>query len=241
VQFYLYDDQNFCRKLSREERKHNAWGLHLKDHRLATTDLCTFFAACNDIETLEIYGCNSAPKLRLCHDCDDVFANAFAPFHYSNLSSLLINYMYISGGRLRNFVKHHAATLTKVDIYGVALTDGTWRSIAQGLAKCPRLTQLGLIHLRQKQSVTGITPPPEYLGFFGVGVIGTGEIQDFLKSCIAFFDTVLYVNDKPRRKLYPKYYDAVLYQLLGMSVVLGGMKSGDILQRYAEVDEIVEN
>jgi hypothetical protein len=205
------------------------------------TDLCTFFAACTDIESLEIYGCSSTPTVRLCHGCGDLFTKVFTRLHYPNLSILVVNSIHISGGRLRDFVKRHAATLVEVVITSTTLTDGTWRSIAQGLARCPQMVQLRLESLRQKQYLTVVvTRPSNYVAWLGVNVKDAEEVQLFLKTCIAFFGTVSYPHYRLWGKRHSDYYEARLFQLPGTSVPWCMSEAVSVVRRYAEVDEIVE-
>jgi hypothetical protein len=52
--------------------------------------------------------------------------------------------IYVSGSRLRRSFKHRDHSLTHLYISDVALTDGSWKTIAQGLLELPLLSRLHL-------------------------------------------------------------------------------------------------
>ena len=120
----------------------NENGSHYSDYRSVTPSLSNLAAKLSDVETITYYGCNNSSRLRLCHGCEDIWVNLFAKNTYSNLTHLELYHGYVSGSRLRGFVKRHAGTLQHVEFEGMSLTDGNWRSIAQGLQKCPDLDYL---------------------------------------------------------------------------------------------------
>jgi hypothetical protein len=213
VQPFLRNNHVSREDPSLQETGENPWGLHVQKYRPTTTELSSFFAACKDIESLELFGCTSNAELRLCHGCDNVFVQNFARLQYPNLSILSVTSMFISGSRLRKFVKGHATTLAKVDITYTILTDGTWRSVTQGLAKCLLLAELRLKSLRQKRRATAITRPSGQVAYSEIYLGGTEAVQQFLQTFIAYFETVGYLNMYRIDKQYPKYYEVRLFQL----------------------------
>jgi hypothetical protein len=63
--------------------------------------------------------------LRFCNGCHDLFVDHFTGVVFSHLTSLYIGSIYISGGRLRSFLKLQAKTLAEVSFSCTRLTDGT--------------------------------------------------------------------------------------------------------------------
>jgi hypothetical protein len=66
---------------------------------------------------------------------------------YPLLTKMKAARILISDSCLRAFIKHYAQSLNNIDIGYITLTDGSWRSIAQGLEKLPLITKLSLEHL----------------------------------------------------------------------------------------------
>jgi hypothetical protein len=201
------------KELSSEERKKRLIGLHIKNFRPTTTHFQKFVSALDILEALELNGCRSNPSLRVCHGCDDFFVENFAHILYPNLCSLAINSMFISGGRLRRFIKRHSATLTNVDIGYVMLTDGSWRSIAQGLAKLPLLSELTLSHLRQKHATKNTGRPAQFSNNSQVKLSKQSDVEDFLQAFIAFFGTIQYLTHARVSGSPPIYHEAKLFKI----------------------------
>ncbi|KAI4706658.1 hypothetical protein J4E89_008725 [Alternaria sp. Ai002NY15] len=135
-------------ELNPEEREWeveaNETGCHYSSYRSVTPSLSNLAAKLSGVETITYYGCNSSPRLRLCHGCEDIWVSLFAKNTYAHLTNLELYYGYVSGSRLRGFIKRHAGTLQHVKFDCMSLTDGNWRSIAQGLQKCPDLNYLNV-------------------------------------------------------------------------------------------------
>ena len=216
----------------------NPLGLHVKDYRPTTRSLAEYMSAFIDVEEIQLYGCRSNPALRFCHGCDDLFARNFAHTLYTNLRSLAIRRMFISGGRLRRFIKRHADTLNKLEISYVSLTDGSWQSIAQGLAKLESLSELKLSRLTQKHSIRNIDRPPEYCNDYGLNLRNKDDVQHFLEVFITYFSTVLYLNSNRVRAKPPKYHQVKLFRLPEKAVVESLSEEAAALWVYAEFGEL---
>jgi hypothetical protein len=191
----------------------NPFGVHIKNFRPTTTTLTKLVSALVNIENLTIYGCRMYRNIRFCHGCDDLFAKNFTPVFYPQLGSLIINHILISGGRLRRFIKRHSETLLNVEMVRVMLTDSSWRSIFQGLAKLSKLKNLKLHNLRQKHREQSERPPE---GCRVVSHVFTGSerhVQDFLNFAIDFFSTFQGINPQRFRKSPPIYHQVKLFEL----------------------------
>lgn len=222
--------------LSVKQREKNLLGLHIKNFRPTTTQLKDLISALDNLEALELNGCRSNPALRFCHGCDDLFVENFARTLYPHLSSLTINSMFISGGRLRRFIKRHSVTLTKVDIGYAMLTDGSWRSIAQGLAKLPTLSELRLMHLRQKHAAKhAVQPAPHHVKDSQVRLSGRSHVERFLRAFVAYFGTVQYLTHARVSGSPPIYHEAKLFRLPNEPIVSGQLKAVAVMRKYAGV------
>ena len=128
------------------ERKHdvarNEYGRHYSGYKPVTPPLSQLAATLSGVERLTFNGCGNMPRLRPCHGCENIWAGIFAKNTYAHLAHLELCAGYVSGSRLRGFIKRHAGTLQDVKFEYMFLTDGTWRSIAQGLQKCSSLNHL---------------------------------------------------------------------------------------------------
>jgi hypothetical protein len=146
------------------------------------------------VEHIEISGCAFRPALRLCHGCQDLFATHFAPAPYAYLSRLQLTCLYISGGKLRRFIKHHSATLHAFEATWTFLTDGSWKSVFQGLRKLENLNSLDLHNLQQKHGPTDVPALPapyscDYLWDLGINLSDEG-VQLYLDAIISCFHVV---------------------------------------------------
>jgi hypothetical protein len=92
----------------------NNTGYHLQNYSPCHPTLSKFLKNMQEVETLEIDGCETRPRLRFCNGCHDLFSKYIANIHYSYLTCLRLNSVYISGSRLRRFIKQHSDTITKV-------------------------------------------------------------------------------------------------------------------------------
>jgi hypothetical protein len=241
IQPMLGDPQEAGHELPTDQRKENVMGLHIKDYRPTTAEFTNLVSALVSVGTLEYNGCRAHPEIRLCHACDDLFARVFARTVFPNLSCLTVTRTFMSGGRLRNFVKRHATTLMSVDMTFVTLTDGTWRSIAQGLAKLPRLRALDLSALRQKgraaKNTRQTTRPPQYTNTSTISFKDADHVKQFLKIFIICFSTVQCLSPGRFKRSPPIYHEARLFDLpeLGeASNQIGSLRAVSVLRTYAE-------
>jgi hypothetical protein len=235
VQPFLSEITCSSAKLSSEQKIENARGLHLKDYRPATSDFLGYLSALATVDNLELGGCRISPELRLCHGCDDLFTKNISCTTFLNLSVLAITAMFISGSRLRRFIKSFAGTLVQVDMTYTMLTDGTWRSVSQGLIKCPRLERLKFNSLRQKSPANDLGRPSEYARNSRVNLTDRDQVYHFLKILIAYFSTIPYLNAARFKRQYPRYYETKLFQLPEVVQLTGGDKAVAAIEEYADV------
>ena len=131
----------------------NEVGIHIKKYRLRQPAVAAFWFGLRDIEHLHISGCICDPYLRFCNACDDTFTHIFN-VAFNHLTAFHLFCMYVSGGRLRRWLREQGHTLTQLLFSNNVLTDGSWKTIAQGLVKLPLLRGLTLDHdLLQKGAV----------------------------------------------------------------------------------------
>jgi hypothetical protein len=116
-------------------------------------------AAWRHIEVLDIRDCNLKLSSRHCIGCDSLFTQYYIAPRLEHLIGLQLCYLYISGGRLRHFIKVHSDTLIEVEFENFCLTDGTWRCIAGSFLKILNLCTLVLNTLIQKHPAS----LPQYL------------------------------------------------------------------------------
>jgi hypothetical protein len=170
-----------------------------------------------------------------------LFAQSFASTSFRNLSSLTIMSTFISGSRLRKFIKSHAATLHAIDISHTTLTDGSWQSIAQGLAKLPHLSNLHLISIRQKRPASSRAVkhvrPAIFAAAEKVGYKEASHVQHFLSVFIACFSTVLCTNPSRFSWSRPKYFEARLFQLPPVAVPSGQLEAVAVIRDYASLTQ----
>jgi hypothetical protein len=79
----------------------NDTGYNLQNYSPTFPELSKFVEAIHDVEILEIEGCDKFPRLRFCNGCHGVFAKYVASTHFSHLTCLRLDSIYISGSRLR--------------------------------------------------------------------------------------------------------------------------------------------
>jgi hypothetical protein len=223
-------------KLSAKRREENSLGLHVKNYLPTTAKFAKLMSAFIDVEEIELNGCRSSPRLRICHGCDDLFVNNFAPVLYHNLRSFTIEGTFISGGRLRRFIKRHAETLISIQVRYVSLTDGSWRSIAQGLAKLPHLNDMKLVDLWQKHAAKTAKRSADYPRTYAVEMKDQANTQHFLRTLVEGFSTVQYLNPRRMRRSPPIYHQVKLFELPGVSAAIHQSNSILAMRRYAEVD-----
>lgn len=229
IQPYLSDENHSSHNMSSEERETNIHGGHIKDYKPTTPEFKRLIRDLAGVESLELNGCRSSSELRLCHGCEDLFANSFAPVSMRNLTTLTINSVFISGGRLRSFIKGHAATLQAIDIGFTSLTDGSWRSVAQGMAKLPHLSTLNLTSIRQRRSANPraikYARPANFAATDEVRYKEPSHVQHFLSVFVACFSTVLCTNPSRFSWSRPKYFEARLFQLPAIALPSGQLEA----------------
>jgi hypothetical protein len=216
----------------------NVHGYHVKNYRPSTSAYTKLITAFRDVVDLEYYGCRYHPTFRFCHGCDDLFADTFAPAFFPKLTKFTVNAAFISGGRLRAFLKKHANSLVYIDISSVNLTDSSWRSIAQGLAKLPHLEKLRLCDLRQKHKATAASRPKAYRNATGIFLDEVDAVKHFLGVFITYFGTVQYLNPKRFRKSPSMWHMAKLFSVSRPEGSYWGRPGADALKRYAEVEDM---
>ncbi|KAI4920861.1 hypothetical protein J4E85_008976 [Alternaria conjuncta] len=128
--------------MRRVDVAHNEFGRHYSGYKSVTPQVSKLAAKLSSVKEVSFRGCDTVPRLRLCHGCEDAWVGIFAKNTYSNLTHLDLCGGYVSGSRLRGFLKRHSGTLQHVMFDFVSLTDGNWCSIAKGLQKCPNLNYL---------------------------------------------------------------------------------------------------
>jgi len=222
-------------------------GYHLKGYQPSYTDLSQFIANHSQIEDLLLSGCENCPRLRFCDGCHAVFSKHVATMHYPNLTRLVIKGTYISGGRLRRFIKQHSATLKELDSLLVTLTDGSWRSIAQGLLKLPKLERLRWACLFQKHAValaksdsmSKIPLQPFFVD--SCAWQGHANVKYYLQTILERFCTRRYSRNAraTRRsgtaaKTRPSYHEVIMYQFDDAVMSPMGKTSPGAIVRYAK-------
>jgi hypothetical protein len=213
-------------------------GHHTQDHRVVRLEALWFLKQLDAIETLVLDGCSDWPHLRICNGCNDVFAKNIATIKYTNLTKLRFLHVFISGGRLRRFIKEHASTLTSISFSSVTLTDGSWRSIAQGLLKVSGLIKFSFWeYLYQKTPMTSTEQlPPECLLYDDKMTLyysGKDTIRTFLQYFIRYFATIPYVPQEPEF-WEPQYYIVSLFEVSSLEEDTHETEAWSKVERYAK-------
>jgi hypothetical protein len=117
--------RNMNRKLDMVQ---NAKGRHYRHYEPAGPALSNPVARLGNVEHMVLQGCEYGPRLRFCQGCDNLFVTILAQHPFYHLTSLKLDNIYVSGSRLRGVITKHAATLQRVKLCSVFLTDSTWRS-----------------------------------------------------------------------------------------------------------------
>jgi hypothetical protein len=201
----LYTVDGLLNKL-REKLVNNDLGYHVRNYRPSHPTFSKLLEELHEIDELAFSGCSSWARLRFCHGCHDLFVYNFTRAIYPHLTTLRISKMYISGGRLRRFIKVHEHTLYHVELDFTTLTDGSWKSIAQGLFKLSKLSHVHLgFRLCQKKSFPLLCQLPDSIVVcdravcrYGVSVAGAEFIRQFLLAFVKYFHTSEYVCDFSR-------------------------------------------
>lgn len=233
LQPYLYYRQDEAQRY--ESNDADLGGLHVRGFRPTTPELVNTISGLAGVLYLELNGCRPHPELRFCHGCDDLFAQNFAPVQFPQLTKLKMARMLISGGRLRAFIKRHAQSLSNVDIGYATLTDGSWRSIAQGLAKLPSITELRLEHLQQKHYMDHDQRPRNYMPSTTVLLNSFASIQLFLEVFVEHFRTIARFSGARVARQWPRYYEARLFTIPEAAVQRTCLEPDVDLLKYAQM------
>ena len=233
------------RKLVKQKKRQvGNQGYHFKGYQPSYREFSGFLAAYNQITRLEIVGCDEMPMLRLCDGCDAVFKH-IATANFPHLTYLSMKRAYVSGSRLRRFVKQHTTTLKEVRFSSVSLTDGSWQSIAQGLLKLPQIETLYLNHLYQRHEVVQSKIPSfsDQSWYIELVYHGNSNIKLFLKMFLQHFWTADfdrkryfhgYSTTQPSRKTRASYYQVYMYDFPNVVASLGYMEAAYVEMRYAQ-------
>ena len=232
------------RKLAKQKEKQvGNQGYHLKGYQPSYREFSRFLAAYNEITHLEIVGCNKMPMLRLYDGCDAVFKH-IATANFPHLTYLSMEKVYVSGGRLRRFVKQHTKTLKEVGFSSVSLTDGSWQSLAQGLLELPQLETLYLESLYQRHEVTKSKIPSfsDQRWYLELVYHGKSNIELFLQMFLqqlwtADFNRKRYSHGyttQPSRKTRASYYQVYMYDFPNVVSSAGYMEAAFVELRYAQ-------
>jgi hypothetical protein len=161
-----------------------------------------------------------------------------ATIKYVNLNKLCLCNVFVSGGRLRRFVKEHASTLTSVRFVRVILTDGSWRSIGQGLLKVSRLIKLSIWeHLYQKTLVESTEEPPLECVLYEAEVTvyysGTETVRTFLEYFVKYFETIPLDPQEPGFWA-PEYYIVSLFTVSSLREDTHETEAWSKVEKYAQ-------
>jgi len=242
----LHFERLEIKQIIQDAKRCNEHGYHLKGYQPDHTNLSRLVANHTQIETLRLDGCETHPRLRFCDGCHAVFSRHIATIHYSNITRLSLYATYISGGRLRRFIKQHSATLKELDFTFVTLTDGSWRSIAQGLHKLPKLDTLSWAHLFQKHAVPCLQSGSlsEELKSFCMNSStweGTSNVKYYLQTFLESFCMRKYYRNTrgigsgvTAAKTLPSFHEVIMYRFADVVMEPAGMASAYAIQRYAE-------
>ena len=199
-------DEELIRELGEDK---NEVGIHIKNYRLRQPAVASFWFGLRDIEHLHISGCICEPYLRFCNACNDTFIHIFQ-VAFNHLTAFHLFCMYVSGGRLRRWLREQGHTLTQLQFSNNVLTDGSWKTIAQGLQKLPFLRHLALEHdLLQKGAVPrplGQQIPVYQCEDSEDDDAGVSKVRHYLAFFIENFCTERYTGTRYLPWPLPHYY-----------------------------------
>ncbi|KAI4641354.1 uncharacterized protein J4E78_010417 [Alternaria triticimaculans] len=232
------------RKLAKKkERQVGNQGYHFKGYQPSYREFSGFLAAYNEITHLEIVGCDKMPMLRLCDGCDAVFKHIVTA-NFPHLTYFSMKKAYVSGSRLRRFVKRHTKTLKDVRFSSVSLTDGSWQSLAQGLLKLSQLETLYFEYLYQRHEVVKSKIPSfsDQSWYTELVHYGKANIKLFLQMFLQHFWTADFdrkpysrgYTTQPSRKTRARYYQVYMYDFPNVVASLGYMEAAYVEMRYAQ-------
>jgi hypothetical protein len=140
--------------------------------------LSNIIASLKDVNYLTVIGCCYYPGLPLCQGCHSSIGSISSYGNFTQLTTLKIENMYISGERLGRFIESYADTLVDIGFWSSALTDSTWRSIAQRLLKSPRLSQVYFSYrlYQKKAQVLPMRLPTEIKSYKYREAVSTFEV-----------------------------------------------------------------
>jgi hypothetical protein len=211
--------------------------------------LSKILASSKDVNCLTVSGCCHTPELPLCQGCHDSFGSISSYDNFTQLTTVRIQNMYISGERLGRFIEKHADTLVDIGFSYTTLTDRTWRSIAQGLLKLSRLSQVYFSEvLYQKEAqVLLMRLPTEVKPYmyrkdewtFGITATSVDHIRRLLLAFIQYLHTtpLSQGGTQASQSGLPQYHKVCLVIPDGIPNDNHGLKSHKEYLSYAtEVD-----
>ncbi|KAG9187979.1 hypothetical protein G6011_01902 [Alternaria panax] len=185
----------------------NEAGYHVRNYRLNYPQITKFFLGLNNVQRIFLEGCAESPRLRFCNACNDMFVHGIIEVRFTQPTMIEIQNMYISGGRLRRFIRQQAHTLQTVLFRRTTLTDGSWKSVARCVLKASGLNDLAFHDpLCQKwgENPSEIRPDTiEIVDSVYISVASNTEM--YLKAFIKYFSTSLYVPSHLPHRIPPKY------------------------------------
>jgi len=218
-------------------REGNIYGFHMRGYNPSHPKLLEYLRAMTGVDALRLQGCEACPRLRHCDDCHDLFMNGFNLVTWTHLTDLELWSVYSSGGHHRSFIKRYARTLFRFNAIFTTLTDGTWKSVVQGLLKLPHLKGLHLgkrLCQKQEKKLTGLFPATIQYEENTIDVEGASNVRTFLAEFVQYFHTREYVHE-PTIRNPPMYHEVRLIGLDGVSFRKGTqMRSNSALARYAQ-------
>jgi hypothetical protein len=222
----------------RDQLVDNKEGYHVRAYRPNYPHFADSVKTMTGIERLELNGCDFHPRLRICNGCHDLFMDHFTGVVFNHLTSLYIGSIYISGGRLRSFLKLQTKTLAKVSFFGTKLTDGTWRSIAQGLVKLEHLEELTFVsRLYQKHEAHLEGHLPHSLTYVEDASEcfqprGPSDVQRCLTAFVQHFHTRMCTHHHTHLAL-PTYHEVRLFMPRDVPSVPGSWHAVVVQDKYA--------
>jgi hypothetical protein len=207
-------------EVARKECEHNIDGYHIRNYQPGRIPaLSSFLGELTDLPILVLEGCARWPRLRICHGCHDVFKYNVASQIFPQLTEFGVTNMFIRGGPLRTFISRHSSTLKSVGFDQVFLTDGSWKSVADGLSRHCSLESILINLVYQRSPAPALSRKkarraPEKTSIFCEEIYGREEVDRFLAKFMRYFRTKKYKRSRPPpRRPRPVYHRVVLFEL----------------------------
>ncbi|KAI4925870.1 uncharacterized protein J4E92_006606 [Alternaria infectoria] len=188
-------------------------GAHIKNVRPVHPDVLKVVAATTSVERLQLLGCNEVPELRICHGCESLFSTHMMARSYEHLQSLELSDLYLSGSRLRGFLKR-AEKLVWFEATEATLTDGSWKSIYQRLRKLPLWhVYLGRNYQKGGPLTPAVLPHACRDGHANKGRKGAyhDNINVLLDAMITYFHVCRVHREQEYRG--PKYFEVCFFDI----------------------------